>query len=192
VSITNRINVRRARNALLTLAVAGAGVGALLGTVTEASAAKPSGIVTVLSATSVVGKTTYSPGLLKATARPTTARLNATVAGVTSEFSGPLLGAGTLTASLSGTASLGSENFSGTFVVNWPGGSLNPSDGTVSVYDSNGTEYFEGTITSGAFTGAPIDFAYVITTQKGNGTTVPVNAQHFTNSSLLTVTENDG
>lgn len=195
MSITNLISSRRARNALVTLAIAGVGVGALVGTAGAASAApstKPDGIVTVLSATSVVGKTTYTPGLLKATGRPTTAKLNATVSGVTSEFSGPLLGAGTLTASLQGTASTESENFSGTFVVNWPGGTLNPSDGTVSVYDSNGTEYFEGTITSGAYTGAPIDFSYVTTTEKGNGTTKPVVAQHFTNSSLLTVTENDG
>jgi hypothetical protein len=193
VSITNLINARRARNALVTLAVAGASVGALVGTTSAASAAvKPRGIVTVLSATSVFGKTTYSPGLLEATARPTTARLNATVAGVTSEFSGPLLGAGTLSATLSGSASLGSENFGGTFVVNWPGGTLNPSAGTVSVYDSSGTEHFEGTITSGAYAGEPINFAYVITTQKGNGTTHPVTAQHFTNSSALTVTVNDG
>jgi hypothetical protein len=193
MSITNLISARRARNALVSLAIAGAGLGAVLGSAGAASAAEPHGIVTVLSASSVVGKTTYSPGLLTATPRPTTVRLNAILAGVSTEFGGNLLGSGTLTATLSGTASLGSENFSGTFVANWPGGTLNPSSGTVSVYDSNGTEYFEGTITSGAYTGAPIDFAYVHTTQKGNGTTAhPVVAQHFTNSSLLTVTVNDG
>jgi hypothetical protein len=192
MSITSRINVRRARYALVSLAVAGAGLGAFLGTSSAASAA-PSGYVTVVSCSSVSGKTTFSPGLLKTTARSTTAKLSATVAGCNSLYSGPMLGAGTLTASLSGSASVGSENLSGTFVVDWPGGTLNPSSGTVGVYDSNGIEYFEGTITSGAMTGAPIDFAYAIISHKGAGTAgSPLKSQGFVNSTLLTVQENDG
>jgi hypothetical protein len=193
MSATSRTTVRRARKALVSLTVAGSGLAALFGA-TGAASASPSGIVTVLGCSSVVGTAHYTPGLLKTTARQTTATLSASVAGCTSEFTGAMLGAGTLTAQLSGSASVTSEGFAdGTFTVKYPSASLNPSSGTVSVYDYNGAEYFEGTITSGAFTGAPINFAYVITSSRGTGSAAnPVKSQHFSNSAALTVTENFG
>jgi hypothetical protein len=194
MNITSQINIRRAGNALLSLGIAGAGVGALIGTSGAASAsASPKGFATVISCTSVVGKTSFKPGLLKTTARLTTAKASANVTGCNSADSGSLPGAGSLTATLAGSARLQSENFSGTFAIAWPGGTLNPSYGTVHVHESNSTEYFAGVVTSGAFTGAPVEFTYVTTSSTGTGSAKrPVKSQSFVNSTLLTVRENFG
>lgn len=192
MSFTSRINVRRARNALLSLAVAGSGVAAFAATESAAHAA-PSGYVTVVSCASVAGKATFTPGLLKTTARPTTGHLDASIAGCTGELAGGMSGVGTLVATLSGTPSLASENFSGTFTISWPGGGLNPSSGNISVYDSNGTEQVYLSTTSGALVGQPTSVAFVVASQKGTGAAGhAVKSQQLINSTPLTVSENDG
>jgi hypothetical protein len=192
MNITSQINIRRAGTALLSLGIAGAGVGALIGA-SGAASASPKGFATVVSCSSVAGKTSFNPGLLKTRARLTTAKVAANVTGCNDVDSGPMPGVGSLTATLAGSAHLGSENLSGTFAIAWPGGQFKPSYGTVQVSESNKTEYFQGVVTSGAFTGAPVEFAYVTTSSKGTGSAKrPVKSQSFVNSALLTVRENLG
>jgi hypothetical protein len=104
------------------------------------------------------------------------------------------VGAGSLTATLKGDASLAAENFSGTFTIDWPDSTgLNPSSGTLGVIESNGTEFVSGMVTAGAFTGSPFDFAYHTTANTGKGTNKhPVTAQAFANTQSLQLTQNDG
>jgi hypothetical protein len=48
-----------------------------------------------------------------------------------------------------GRANLSAENFSGTFTINWPAGSgFNPSNGNLTVTESNGLENVSGSVTS--------------------------------------------
>jgi hypothetical protein len=187
---------RVVRNALLSAAVAGAGLTGLLGAtagVAHASVSKADGYVTFMSCGALAGTATYSPGLLTSTAQATSATLKADVSNCLSDGEGQFTGFGTLTANLSGTASKSAENFgSGTFTLNWPA-PLEASTGTLGVVDNNGVEQISGTITSGPYTGGVISADYVITTTKGAGTTAkPVKSQTFINTTSLTVQENDG
>jgi hypothetical protein len=104
-----------------------------------------------------------------------------------------MTGSGSLTAVLSGKASLAAENFAGTFTINWPS-ALNPSNGTLSVTAQGNHQYsVNGTITSGADTGAVLSLGYLTTTQKGTGTKAhPVVLQNFVNTSPLAVSRNFG
>ena len=100
---------------------------------------------------------------------------------------------GSFSAVLSGTASLAAENFAGTFTINWPGGSLNPSNGTLTVTEANGLETVSGSVTSGFDTGSAFATQYVITGQTGRGTALhPVTAQTYTNTQPLTLARNEG
>jgi hypothetical protein len=189
--------VRRVRTALVTTAVAGASIaGALgLGGVAGASTGHATrGFVTIDSCTSVFGKITYSPGLRKAVLKQVSAVLTGTTAGCADLFSGPIAGAGTFTAVLSGKADLAAENFSGTFTINWPAGSgFNPSDGSLSVTESNGLENVSGTVASGFDTGTSFAMQYVTTGNTGTGTKAhPVTAQTYTNTQSLTLSRNTG
>jgi hypothetical protein len=192
----NRHSGRRVRAALVTAAAASAGLaGALgMGGVAHASVHHADGFVTETSCTSVFGKISYSPGLLKTKARSVTAVLTGTTAGCSNLFDGPLPGTGTMTAILKGTDTLGAENLSGTFTINWPAGSgYNPSDGTLSVTDTNGVEQVYGTVSSGFETGAEVAMQYVTTGNTGAGTAKhPVKAQTYTNTQSLTLSENTG
>jgi hypothetical protein len=185
---------RVVRNAVLSAAVAGAGLAGLLGATAgtaHASVGKADGYVTVLTCGALPGTITYTPGLLTSTAQAT----NATLKGYVSNcdgLGGQRAGFGTITADLSGNASVNSENFSGTFTINFPG-TTEASTGTLGVTDNNGTEQVSGTITSGAFDGDVISADYVITTSKGTGTSAkPVKSQTFINDTSLTLMENDG
>lgn len=185
---------RIVRNAVLSAAIAGAGLAGLLGATAgaaHASVHKADGFVTVLTCGAMPGTSTYSPGLLTSTAQAT----NVTVKGYVSNCSGlggQRAGFGTITAQLSGTASVNSENFGGTFSITWPG-ATQASTGTLGVVDNAGTEQVNGTITSGPLTGGVISADYVVTTSKGTGTSAkPVKSQTFINDTSLTVQENDG
>jgi len=185
---------RIVRNAVLSAAIAGAGLTGLLGAtagVAHASVHKADGYVTVLTCGAMPGTITYSPGLLTSTAQATNATLKGFVANCNG-LGGPRTGFGTITAQLSGTASVSSENFGGTFTINWPGGT-EASTGTLGVVDNAGTEQLSGTITSGPETGGVINADYVITSSKGTGTSAkPVKSQTVVNDTSLTVMENTG
>lgn len=149
----------------------------------------------MITCSSVYGTTTYQPGLLAARDRNVAATVSGTLAGCSSVYTGPIAGAGTFTAQVSGSADLANETFgSGTFVINWPvAAGLNPSVGAGSIYDSAGTLNIGGTITAGAYTGEPAGFSAVDTVNTGKGTKRhPVTAQQFTNTTPLTVSVNEG
>ena len=196
MSITHRSTARRVRAALVTTAVAGAGIAGLLGMggAAQASTHKAAGFVTIDSCTGVAGQITYSPGMRKTTFRKVSAVLTGTTSGCSDIFNGPISGTGTITAVLSGKADLASENFSGTFTINWPAGSgFNPSNGTMSVTDSSGLETVSGTVTSGFDTGTVFAMQYVTTGNTGAGTKAhPVTAQTYTNTQPLTLSRNEG
>jgi hypothetical protein len=186
-----RYNTARvARNAVLSAALAGAGLAGLLGATAgaaHASVQRTAGFVTVTSCNSADGTVRYTPGLTS-TAQNTTASLSGFIAGCKNQG-----GFGKLTASMFGSASLGSENFtsSGTFVMTWPTGTQ--SQGTLVVSESNGAETISGEITSGPFTGGVLQGSYVLTSQKGKGTTAsPVTSQTFLTSTPLSISENTG
>lgn len=185
---------RVARNALLSAAVAGAGVAGLLGAtagVAHASIHRTDGYVTVASCNSASGTVTYSPGLT-GVAQNETANLSGYVAGCGNE-GGTEAGFGHLTATMTGSASMNSENFTsgGTFILTWPTGLK--SEGTLGVTESNGVETISGEITSGPDTDGVISGSYVLTSKKGKGTTAsPVTSQTFLTSTPLIIQENDG
>ena len=188
---------RRIRAAIAGTVAAGAGLAGLLGVsgVANAStAATPNGYVAIDSCTSVSGKLTYSPGLRTTTLKQQQGVLTGTVAGCSDIFSGAIAGAGTITAVLSGNASVAANNLSGTFTINWPAGSgFNPSNGSLSVTDSNGIESVSGTVTSGFDTGTALAMQYVITGHTGRGTwRYPVKSQTYTNTQSLTLSRNTG
>ncbi len=193
MSILRTRVVGSARRTLVAAAVAGTAFAGALGGGTAAHAAT-NGIVVREQCTGVTGQISYTPGLLSTKTRPVNAALSATTTGCSDLFAGALAGSGSFTAALTGNASLAAENFSGTFTVNWPAtAGLNPSNGTLTVTESGGIESVYGTITSGAFTGEPIHFAYHTTTNKGTGTKKhPVTAQAFVNTQSLQLTQNDG
>jgi hypothetical protein len=199
MSITQHPAARRIRAAVLTAAAGGIGLAGLLGAggvahASTASYALPDGFTTVTSCTSVQGQISYSPGLLTSKAKAEHAVLTGTTSGCSNIFAGAASGSGTLTAILSGNASSSSENFSGTFTINWPAGSgFNPSDGTLTVTDANGVKTIRGTVTSGFDTGSALSLGYVTTGNTGNGTArKPVTAQTFVNTQSLTLSENEG
>jgi hypothetical protein len=185
-----RNTARVARKAVLSAALTGAGLAGLLGATAgaaHASTGGTAGFVTVTSCNSANGTVKYTPGLTS-TAQNTTATLSGFIAGCKN-----VGGFGKLTANMSGSASLGSENFtnSGTFVMTWPTGSQ--SQGTVVVSESSGVENISGEITSGLFTGGVLQGSYVLTSQKGKGTTAsPVTSQTFLTSTPLSILENTG
>ena len=197
MSISQR-SARYARAALLTVAATGAGLAGLLGVGGIANAstvhAHPNGYVVIDSCTGVSGKISYSPGLRNTTLKAEHAVLTGSTSGCADIFNGPESGTGTLTAVLSGTASKASENFSGTFTINWPASSgFNPSNGNLSVTESNGVENVSGTVTSGFDTGTVMAMQYVITGQTGAGTRLhPITAQTYTNTQSLTLSRNEG
>jgi hypothetical protein len=200
MNIIKRTAARRARAALVTTIAAGAGLAALLGTggVAQArTAGHPhpvNGWVTIDTCTGVSGKITYSPGLRKTRLKNQSAVLTGTTSGCSDIFSGPMSGTGTLTAVLSGNASLASENFSGTFTINWPAGTgFNPSNGNLTITESGGLETVSGSVTSGFDTGTALSFQYVITGKKGSGSALhPVTAQTYTNTQSLALARNGG
>jgi hypothetical protein len=189
--------VRRLRTAVAAALTAGAGLAGLLGVsgVAHASTvARPDGYVVYTQCTGVSGSISYSPGMRTSILKNVNATLTGTTSGCDSIFTGTLSGTGTITAALSGKADVSQENFSGTFVINWPASSgFNPSDGTLSVTDSNGTEVISGTVTSGFETGSEVAMTYVINGQKGKGTKArPVISQTYVNAQPLTLSENVG
>jgi hypothetical protein len=181
---------RVVRNAVLSAAIAGAGLAGLLGATAgpaHASVNKTDGYVTVLTCGALPGTITYSPGLLTSTAQATNATLKGYVANCNG-LGGPRAGFGTITAQLSGTASVNSENFSGTFSITLPG-ATQATTGTLTVVDNNGTEQISGTTAGGEV----INADYVITASKGTGTALkPVKSQTFINDTSLTFMENTG
>jgi hypothetical protein len=192
MSIRTRIE-GNARRILVTAAVAGTALAGTVGGITAAHAAT-NGIIVREQCTGVAGQISYQPGLLSTKAQQVHAVLSATTTGCSDVFNGQLAGSGSFTAVLTGKASLAAENFSGTFTINWPASAgLNPSNGTLTVTESNGTELVSGTVTSGALTGFPISLAYVTTANTGTGTTKhPVTAQSFVNTQSLQLTQNNG
>jgi hypothetical protein len=197
MSIIQHATARRVRAALVTTAVAGAGIAGLLGTsAAQASTASNgvAGYVAIDTCTSVSGNITYVPGLRSTKVKTEQAILTGTTAGCSDIFNGAMAGTGTFTAILSGNASKAAENFTGTFTINWPASSgLNPSNGTLSVTDSNGVETVSGSVTAGADTGTALAMQYVTTGNTGSGTRRhPVTAQTFTNSQSLTLSRNTG
>jgi len=192
-----RHNVLRAgRPAALALTAVGIAGGLFAGLPAAADAATlhPDGYTTVDSCSSVAGSIHFTPGLRKTYARQTSAVLTGTTSGCSDEFSGALPGSGSFSAVLSGKASLAAENFSGTFTINWPGGSLNPSNGTLGVQALGNHQYHvSGTVTSGADTGSVLSFGYLTTSQKGTGTKLhPVTSQQFVNTAPLALARNLG
>jgi hypothetical protein len=196
MNISLRPAARRARAALVTTAVAGAGLAGVLGMggVAHATAHAPNGYVVTDTCTGVSGSIHYSPGLVKYKKRTVQAVLTGTTSGCADVFSGALSGTGTLTAVMSGKVNLSTENFSGTFTINWPAGSgFNPSNGNLTVTESNGLETVSGTVTSGFDTGSAFAMQYVITGKTGRGTALhPVTAQTYTNTQPLTLSRNEG
>lgn len=191
-------SARYARAAVLAAAATGAGLAGLLGVggIAQASTvhAHPDSWVVTDSCTGVSGMVLYSPGLRNVKLKSEHATLTGTTSGCDDIFNGPESGTGTFSALLSGTASKASENFSGTFTINWPASSgFNPSNGNLSVTDSNGVETISGTVTSGAFVQGEVNMQYVITGHKGKGTALkPITSQSYVNSQPLDLSRNEG
>jgi hypothetical protein len=198
MSLRQHLSTRRAAVAIASVGIAGSLFGGLAAAGNAVAATPsvhhPDGFVTVDSCTTVSGKITYSPGLRNTLLRQTSGVLTGTTSGCSDAFSGAMPGTGSFTAVLSGKASLAAENFGGTFTINWPGGTLNPSNGTLSVHALGNKQYsVNGTVTSGADTGSELSFGYVTTTQKGTGTKLhPVVSQHYVNTAPLGLARNIG
>jgi len=197
MNITQRPSVRHIRSAVV---AAGVGLAGLLATGGVAHASTPavhdtpSGYVVTDSCTGFAGSVSYSPGLRTTVLRSTHAVLTGTTSGCSDIFNGAESGTGTITAVLTGKASVGSENFSGTFTINWPASSgFNPSEGTLSVTESSGLETISGEVTSGFDTGTVLGGQYVVTGKTGKGTKQhPVTKQSYTNTQALTLSRNEG
>jgi hypothetical protein len=178
----------RKRRLVSSAIVAAAAGAAILGTASAASA----GTVSVESCTSVVGNTTYQPGLTTAT-RTETAVLSATLNGCSNAYNGASPGAGALTANLTGPASTSAVSLKGTFVVNWPAASgFNPSIGSLGVTgpDAQGIYTVSGTITNGAFTGSRVSTSLLgtgVNAGADGSASRPVTTQQFTNTAALQV-----
>jgi hypothetical protein len=186
---------RLVRTAVAGAITAGLGLAGLLGAGGAAHASThPDGWAVIMNCTGVSGSVSYSPGLITGTARKETAALNGTTSGCSDIYSGAFSGTGTIFASLSGKSSVKSENWTGTFTIDWPASSsFNPSNGNLTVTDSSGTEAVQGTVTSGAFVGSEINMSYVITGKTGKGTKAkPVTKQTYINSQPLNLSENIG
>lgn len=106
------------------------------------------------SCNSVAGQLTYSPGLLKKTARKQEALLSGTTSDCSDIFNGAESGTGSLTVSLTGEAKLKAQSYSGTFTIDWPPSSgFNASVGNLTITDSENVLTISGTVTSGFDTG---------------------------------------
>jgi hypothetical protein len=186
---------RRVRAALVTTAVAGAGLSGVLGTgIADASTGHGDGYAVYTSCTGVSGTIHINPGLHASKARTVKEALSSTLSGCSNIFSGPMPGSGTFTAIMSGTATYKTQNLSGTFTINWPAASgYNPSNGTLSETESNGVETVSGTVTSGFETDAYFALQYAITGHTGKPTsTMGVTAETLVNTQALTLSENTG
>jgi hypothetical protein len=186
---------RRVRAALVTSAMAGAGLSGVLGTgVAHASSGHPNGFVVITSCTGVSGTIHINPGLHAVKARTVQEVLSSNLSGCSDIFSGPMPGSGTFTAIVSGSATYKAQNLSGTFTIIWPAASGdNPSNGTLSETESNGVESVSGTVTSGFETGAEFALQYAITGHTGKPTsTRGVIAETLVNTKALTLSENTG
>jgi hypothetical protein len=183
------------RAALVTTAVAGAGLaGALaMGSVASASTGHADGYIVYTSCSGVSGSISISPGL-HAKARTVQEVLTGTTSGCSNVFDGPLSGTGTLTAIMSGSATYSAQNLSGTFTINWPASSgYNPSNGNLSTTESNGVETVTGSVTSGFETGAEFTLQYVLTGHTGKPkSTKGVTAETYTNTQALNLLVNTG
>ena len=197
MNITQRPSVRSIRSAVV---AAGVGLAGLLATGgvahanTPAVHDTPSGYVVIDNCTGFAGSVSYSPGIRNNVLRSTHTVLTGTTSGCSDIFNGPESGTGTITAVLAGKADVKSENFSGTFTINWPASSgFNPSQGTLSVTESGGLETISGEVTSGFDTGTVLGGQYVVTGQTGKGTVPhPVTKQSYTNTQALTLSRNEG
>src|SRR5690349_10417208 len=94
MNISLRPAARRARTALVTTAVAGAGLAGVLGMggVAHAASHAPNGWVTIDTCTGVAGKISYSPGIVKVTKKNVQAVLTGTTSGCSDIFSGAIGG----------------------------------------------------------------------------------------------------
>ena len=190
-----RISKRPARypRALLAAAATGAGLAGLLGAggIADASTGPthPGSLPVADSCTGVSGSASYSPGLRNTKLRTEHALLTGTTSGCSDMFIGPVSGTGTLTATMSGTASAAAENFSGTFTITWPASTgFNPSNGTLTVTEANGLETVEGQVASGFHVGCMLNMQYLITGHTGAGTRLhPITGQSFANSQPLNI-----
>lgn len=194
MNIARNLAGRRIRIAAATAAAA-AGLLGMAGAAQASTAASnaPRGWVVIQTCTGLAGKITYSPGLRTSTLRQVQATATGTTSGCSNIFNGSESGTGTFTAVLSGKASVKAENFSGTFTINWPASSgFNPSNGTLSVTESNGVETISGTVKSGFDTGCAFSSQYTITGKTGAGTKKhPVKAQTYTNTAPLNLSRNE-
>lgn len=196
MNISLRPAARRARTALVTTAVAGAGLAGVLGMggVAHAASHGPNGYVTIDSCTGVSGKISFSPGMVKVAKKNVQAVLTGTTSGCSDIFSGAIGGTGTITAVVHGKVNLSAQNFSGTFTINWPAGSgFNPSNGNLTVTEASGLENVSGSVTSGFDTGTAFAMQYVVTGKTGvGGPAHPVTAETYTNTQSLTLSRNEG
>jgi hypothetical protein len=169
----------------LIAALAVAAVAASAGA--QAQAAIPQGYVPVIQCTSLAGTAQYTPGL-KYAAHANHEIVTGTLAGC-SDLNGPIAGVGTFSAVLSSPAA------TGTYVINWPAAAgLNPTTGNLNTMGPNASLYtVNGTDTGGAYLGAPMSTAWLVTNQvlggkKGNA----VVSESFVNTLPLQIKENFG
>jgi hypothetical protein len=185
---------RRVRAALVTTAIAGAGLSGVLGASAAHASTGSDGYAVYTACTGVSGSIRINPGLHAAKARNVQEVLTGTTSGCSNIFDGALSGTGTLTAIMSGKATYKTQNLSGTFTINWPASSgYNPSNGTLSATESNGVETVSGTVTSGFETGAVVNAQYALTGHTGKPKSAKgVTAESFVNTQSLTLSENIG
>jgi hypothetical protein len=198
MNMTQRFTARRVRAALVTTVAAGAGVAGLLGMSGAAQAStvghSVNGYVVIDTCTGVAGSISYSPGIVKVKDRTVQAVMTGTTSGCSDIFNGAESGTGTFTAVMSGKVNLSTENFSGTFTINWPASSgFNPSNGNLTVTESNGVENVSGSVTSGFDTGTVLSMQYVTTHNTGKPRSKKgVTAQAYTNTQALSLSRNEG
>jgi hypothetical protein len=187
--MTTTRNHRRAALAIATGAIAVAGLA------TAGAGAANAAYSNVESCTGVSGLVTYSPGLLKTTARTQQSVFTGTLTGCAG-VNGAQSGTGTITVIAKGSSSRSSITETGTVTVNWPASSgLNPSNGTVSLRRASSTAPISvsGTFTSGAFTGAVLSTNLLVTGHTGDGTRAhPITRQRVVNTTPLAAKVNFG
>jgi hypothetical protein len=178
--------------ALAGLAVSAPAFAAQPATATQHTGS-PAGYVPVEQCSSLAGGVSFTPGLRKK-AHTESGFLNGTLDGCSIDGQ-QQPGQGSLTISLSGSASVGAAALTGTFTANWPASAgLNPSNGSVTVTSaSRGSYTITGTVTSGAFTGQIFQGAYVVTGTTGTGRKHdPITAQTIVNTAPIEILENIG
>jgi hypothetical protein len=163
---------------------------AFLASVAGVGAGAPSawaGYVPLESCSSLAGTVQFQPGLAK-TAHAETATLSSAIAGCSHLGGNLVAGGGTLTAQLSGQASLSTTTLRGAFTIDWPASSgLSPSEGVVGLSGpSKGVFTLSGEINSGAFTEGVIHTTYKVTEMHADrGAGSPVTTEMFVGSSPL-------